>query len=108
MLPRQQNVLDTLRGAIPVVFNPLLSHSPGGVAHSRSGPKPSTGPSNAIFRCLHLCLPHPQNSQCLSHVSPRQQGVTGSPLFVAWLVLLHRFCSVWPAVQGEMRAQFGS
>lgn len=72
-----------------MVFHPPPPHSPGGVAHSRSGLTPSTGPSNAMFRCPHLCFP----SSCLglSHVSPRQQGVPGQFMFGAWLALFPRF-----------------
>lgn len=67
MLPRQQNVLDTLRGAIPVVFSPLLSHSPGGVAQSPALVLQMLYSGVSIYAC-----PPPQNSQGLSHVSPGQ------------------------------------
>lgn len=88
-----------------MVFGPLPAHSPGGVAHSRSALKFSTGPSNAIFRLLHLCFV----PLGLSHVSPRQQGVTGQFMFRAWLSLFLRLCSSCPAVlQGETWVQFGS
>lgn len=60
--------------------------------------QPSAGPSNTIFRFLHLYFV----SLGLSHVSPRQQGVFGQ--FGAWLALFPKFCLVWPAMLwGKLR-----